>query len=75
MQITREIIFDGISPAKDLPDDISRDFDDKEELCFKEAIHYLETGSVSTKSFMTFKRYPQYSEKPAWMNNAFVTDK
>jgi carboxyl-terminal processing protease len=67
--------FDGISPAKDLPDDISRDFDDKEELCFKEAIHYLETGSVSTKSFMTFKRYPQYSEKPAWMNNAFVTDK
>ena len=67
--------FQGIFPAKVLPDDITRDFIDKEELCFKEAIHYLETGSVSTKSLMTFKRYPQYSEKPAWMNNAFVLEK
>jgi len=67
--------FDGIFPAKVLPDDITHDFIDKEEVCFKEAIHYLETGSVSTKSLMPFKRYPQYSEKPEWMNNAFVTDK
>jgi C-terminal processing protease CtpA/Prc len=67
--------YSGIFPAKVLPDDITHDFIDKEEVCFKEAIHYLETGSVSTKSLMTFKRYPQYSEKPEWMNNAFVTDK
>jgi carboxyl-terminal processing protease len=67
--------FDGISPAKVLPDDITHDFIDKEEVCFKEAIHYIETGSVSTKSTMTFKRYPQFSEKPSWMNNAFIMKK
>jgi carboxyl-terminal processing protease len=67
--------FDGISPAKVLPDDITHDFNDPEEVCLKEAIHYLETGSVSPKSVIHFKRYPQFSEKPSWMNNAFVTDK
>ena len=66
--------FDGIFPAKVLPDDITRDFSDREEICFKEAIHYIETGSVSRKSDITFKRYPQFSEKPSWMNNAFVID-
>ena len=67
--------FDGILPAKVLPDDITHDFSDREELCLKEAIHYLETGSVSTKGVPTFKRYPQFSDKPAWMNNAFVLEK
>lgn len=67
--------FEGIFPAKALPDDITHDFNDPQELCFKEAIHYLETGSVTAKSLVTFKRYPQYSEKPSWMNNAFVSNK
>lgn len=67
--------FAGIFPAKVLPDDITHDFTDKEEVCFKEAIHYLETGSVSTKGEIPFKRYPQFSEKPAWMDNAFVLEK
>jgi carboxyl-terminal processing protease len=67
--------FDGIFPAKVLNDDITRDFNDREELCLKEAIHYLETGSVSTKNTPEFKRYPQFSEKPVWMNNAFVSKK
>jgi C-terminal processing protease CtpA/Prc len=67
--------FDGIFPAKVLPDDITRDFSDRKELCLKEAIHYLEHGSVSTKSAFMFKRYPQFSEKPAWMNNTFVLEK
>ena len=35
--------FDGIFPAKVLPDDITHDFNDRKELCLKEAIHYLET--------------------------------
>jgi hypothetical protein len=52
-------------------DDITHDFSDKEELCLKEAINYLETGSVSTKGVQTFKSTPTYSEKPEWMNNAF----
>jgi carboxyl-terminal processing protease len=67
--------FAGISPAKVLPDDITHDFNDREEVCLKEAIHYLETGSVSAKSLSLFKRYPQFSEKPKWMNNAFVKEK
>lgn len=72
--------FSGISPVKVLLDDITRDFSDKEEVCFKEAIHYLEYGSVSTKSFSgydlsTFKRSVQFSERPEWMNNAFILKK
>jgi carboxyl-terminal processing protease len=63
--------FDGIFPAKVIGDDITRDFNDREESCFKEAVSYLENGSFSTKSLMTFKSYPQFSEKPQWMNNAF----
>ena len=64
--------YDGFAPAKVLPDDITHDFNDPEEVCLKEAIHYLETGSVSPKSMLYFKRYPQFSEKPEWMNNVFL---
>ena len=67
--------YQGIFPAKVLPDDITHDFDDQNETCLKEAIYYLEHGSVSAKGLQEFKRYPQYSEKPSWMNNAFVLDK
>ena len=35
--------FDGIYPVKVLSDDITHDFDNREELCLKEAIHILET--------------------------------
>jgi carboxyl-terminal processing protease len=67
--------FEGIFPAKVLPDDIAHDFSDRKELCLKEAIHYLETGSISsTKSLHFFKRQPNFSEKPAWINNAFVEE-
>lgn len=64
--------FDGILPAKTVSDDITRDFKDRQELCLKEAIHYLETGSVSKNAGPSFKPTPQFSEKPEWMNNAFV---
>lgn len=67
--------FDGIFPAKVISDDITRDFKDRKEKCMEEAIHYLETGSVSTKGGQAFKRYPQFSEKPEWMNNAIVLKK
>jgi carboxyl-terminal processing protease len=71
--------FDGIFPAKVLTDDITHDFSDRRETCLNEAIHYLETGSVSSRSFnmsdmQPFKRSPQLSEKPKWMNNAFVLE-
>jgi carboxyl-terminal processing protease len=65
--------FSGFTPTKLLSDDISHDFNDRNELCLKEAIHYLETGSISsTKSLGPVEHYPQFSEKPEWMNNAII---
>ena len=68
--------FAGFAPNKTVTDDITRDFKDRQELCLKEAIHYLETGSVSiAKSLGSPVRYNQYSEKPEWMNNAIIMSK
>jgi C-terminal processing protease CtpA/Prc len=64
--------FDGIPPAKLLPDDITHDFTDRNEACLKEAVYYLENGGISSKGFSEFSRHTQFSEKPSWMNNAFV---
>jgi C-terminal processing protease CtpA/Prc len=66
--------FDGIYPAKTVSDDITHDFADREELCLKEAIHYLETGSLSTKWSSEFNRYPQFSEKPLWVRNGLLIE-
>jgi carboxyl-terminal processing protease len=68
--------FAGFAPNKTVTDDITHDFKDRQELCLKEAIHYLETGSVSTtKSLGSPVRYNQFSEKPEWMNNAIIMSK
>jgi carboxyl-terminal processing protease len=67
--------FAGIAPDKITPDDITHDFNDKEELCLKEAIHYLETGSVSKGAAAKFKKHAQFNEKPVYLNNAFVMEK
>jgi hypothetical protein len=60
--------FKGIAPAKIVSDDITHDFGDRNELCLKEAIKYIETGTFSAKRSDSFYRYHQYSEKPQWMN-------
>jgi carboxyl-terminal processing protease len=67
--------FAGFAPDKEEMDDITHDFSDRHELCLQDAIYYLENGSVSARSLRRFKRYPQFSEKPQWMNNAFVKEK
>jgi C-terminal processing protease CtpA/Prc len=67
--------FAGFPPAKYVTDDITHDFTDRNEFCFKEAINYLETGSFLTKGTYIFHRSVQYSEKPEWMNNAFLVDR
>jgi carboxyl-terminal processing protease len=67
--------FDGIYPDKTVSDDIAHDFTDRQEKCLKEAIHYLETGGFSAKGAEDFTRHVQFSEKPSWMNNAFVSEK
>jgi len=64
--------FDGFTPDKSVPDDITHDFDDRNELCLKEAINYLESGTFSTKRSERFYRYPQYSEKPAWRSRGIL---
>jgi hypothetical protein len=40
---------DGFPPDKRVTDDITREFDDRQEECLKEAIQYLETGQFSGK--------------------------
>jgi carboxyl-terminal processing protease len=67
--------YSGFSPAKYVPDDVTRDFTDKGELCFKEAIYFLTNGAVTTKSAYVYQPTVQYSEKPGWMNNLFIFDK
>jgi carboxyl-terminal processing protease len=65
----------GFAPAKYVPDDITHDFNDKSESCFKEAIYFLENGTVSTKSAYIYRPSVQYSEKPSRMNNMYIFDK
>ncbi len=66
--------FDGLPPSAAVADDITHDYGDRNELCLKEAIHFLETGSVSGKGISTFYSHPQFSEKPGWMNNVFLKE-
>lgn len=64
--------YEGFAPDKIVSDDITHDFNNRNEKCLNEAIRYLETGAFSGKGFQEFNRTIQFSEKPAWMNNAFV---
>jgi carboxyl-terminal processing protease len=67
--------FDGIAPNKIATDDISHDFNDRNEECLKEAILYLETGSFSGKGIQDFSRSVQFAEKPTMVNNTYVLQK
>jgi carboxyl-terminal processing protease len=67
--------YKGFAPAKYVSDDISHDFGDKNESCYKEAIYFIENGTTSAKGAYIYQPSIQYSEKPAWMNNAFIIDK
>jgi hypothetical protein len=65
--------YTGMLPNKLVIDDITHDFSDRKEANLKEAIHYLEAGSFTTKKSMeTFRNGPQFSEKPDWMKNMFL---
>ncbi len=67
--------FDGIAPDQVVSDDISRDFGDKNELCLKEAIYYLENNTFSGKSGAEFKRYPQFSENQGRQVNGLIFER
>ena len=65
----------GFAPEKYVIDDIAHDFSDRNELCLKEAIYFLENGSASTKGGYIFNRSKQFTENPAWMKNMFILNK
>lgn len=64
--------FEGIYPSKLVTDDITRDFTNRDELCLKEAINFLETGVLSTKGQYIYRKSIQVSERPEWQNNLFI---
>ena len=47
--------FEGFPPDKRAIDDITRDFDNRQEECLKEAIRYLETDQFSAKRRRIFQ--------------------
>jgi hypothetical protein len=67
--------YNGFAPAKLVSDDFTRDFSDKGELCYKEAIYFLTNGTVSSKGAYLLRRSVNSSEKPSWMNNLLIFDK
>jgi C-terminal processing protease CtpA/Prc len=66
--------FDGLPPVMRVSDDITHDFSDRNELCLKESVHFLETGSVSTKRASVFYRNPNFSERPERTFNSFLKE-
>jgi carboxyl-terminal processing protease len=67
--------YDGFIPEKYVPDDITHDWGDRNESCLKEAIYYLENGSVSTKGFYNYQKSVQFTEGPVRINNAYLIKK
>jgi hypothetical protein len=67
--------YKGFAPDKYVPDDITHDWNDRNEACLKESIYYMEHGSVSTKSLSVKQSTVVFSEKPAKNNNAYIIEK
>ena len=63
--------YDGFPPDKREVDDITHEFDNRQEKCLKEAIQYLETGQFSGKAENPFYRSVQFSEDHYLKNNIF----
>jgi C-terminal processing protease CtpA/Prc len=67
--------YNGFAPMKYVPDDFTHDWSDRNELCLKEAIYYLEHGSVSSKGTYLYQPSIKFSEKPNKFNNAIIVKK
>jgi len=68
--------YDGFAPDKYVPDDITHDWNDRNEACLKEAIYYLENGTVSSKGlYVGGKPSVKFDEKSAKNNNAYILKK
>ncbi len=64
--------YDGFFPEKYVPDDITHDFNSKDEACLKEAIYYLENGSTSAKSIYNYHPLISFPEKSNRIDNAYT---
>ena len=63
--------YSGFAPAKYVADDITHDFSDRNEACLREAIYYLEHGTVSSKAAYIRRSSAQFDEKSRF-NNAYI---
>jgi len=67
--------YSGFPPDKYVTDDFTHDWADINELCFKEAVYYIENGSFSTKSIYPWTKSRYFAEKPSLMNNTFIINR
>jgi carboxyl-terminal processing protease len=68
--------YNGFAPDKYALDDVTHDWNDRNEACLMEAIYYLEHGNVSTKGLYVEKKPSAiFSEKPEKNNNAYILKK
>jgi C-terminal processing protease CtpA/Prc len=67
--------YEGFAPKKYVIDDITHDWGDRKEYCLKEAIYYLENGSVSSKGEYSYRRQVQFDENKNKPENLLLIDK
>ncbi len=67
--------YKGFAPDKYVPDDFTHDWSDRNEACLKEAIYYLENGTISSKGLMVKRPALKYTEKNNKNNNAYIFKK
>ncbi len=68
--------YKGITPEKYVIDDITKDWNNRNESCLKEAIYYLEHGSVSAKAFsVNHQPSIRFSEGTEKISNAYILNK
>ena len=68
--------YDGFAPARYVIDDITHDWKDRSEACFKESIYYLEHGNISARGLYVGKQSSTiFSEKSGKSNNACILNK
>jgi carboxyl-terminal processing protease len=69
--------YKGFVPDKYVVDDVTHDWNDRNEACLKESIYYLEHGNVSSKGLNVNQYQPsiKYSEKPERISNAYIIKK
>jgi len=69
--------YQGFAPARYVADDVTHDWNDRSEACFKESIYFLEHGNVSARELYVGKQSstPIFSEKNTKSNNAYMFNK